>query len=82
MRVPSQRLWGAQTQRSVDNFKIGVEERIPIRVIKSMAVVKLAAARVNMLAGKLNKDIGSAIVTASQEVIDGTHDEQFPLVVW
>lgn len=82
VRVPANRLWGAQTQRSFDNFKISDHERMPPDLIKSMGIVKLAAARVNAGMGKLPDDLSNAIITAAQEVVDGTHADEFPLVVW
>jgi fumarate hydratase, class II len=82
MKVPADRLWGAQTQRSLENFKIG-EDRMPIELIHALALVKRASAQVNLDLGKF-KDlaIGKAIITASDEVIAGRHDAEFPLVVW
>src|SRR3569623_1902299 len=79
--VPADRYWGAQTQRSLQNFKIGWEKQ-PKPIIKALGVVKRAAAEANMALGKLDPKIGEAIVAAAQEVIDGTLDEHFPLVVW
>src|SRR6201996_1985151 len=79
--VPADRYWGAQTQRSLQNFKIGWEKQ-PKPVIKALGVVKRAAAEANMALGKLDNTIGEAIVAAAQEVIDGKLDDHFPLVVW
>lgn len=79
--VPSNHYWGAQTQRSLENFKIG-SEKMPISLIKALAIVKLAAARVNVRYGTIADDIGSAICQAAQEIIDGKFDEEFPLVIW
>jgi fumarate hydratase class II len=73
--------WGAQSQRSLGNFKIGWE-RQPASVIRALGVVKRAAAEANMELGKLDPAIGAAIVAAAQEVIDGKLDAHFPLVVW
>lgn len=83
VQVPKSQLWGAQTQRSLHNFKIGDEitERMPTEIIKALAIVKKAAASVNAK-HKLDKEMASAIQRASDEVIKGEHDEQFPLVVW
>ncbi|MDD3837533.1 MAG: class II fumarate hydratase [Phenylobacterium sp.] len=81
IEVPADRYWGAQTQRSLGNFKIGWE-RQPKPVIKALGVVKRAAAEANMALGKLDPKIGNAIVAAAQEVIDGKLDDHFPLVVW
>jgi len=81
IEVAADRYWGAQTQRSLGNFKIGWEKQ-PQPVIKALGVVKRAAAETNMALGRLDKTIGEAIVKAAQEVIDGKLDDHFPLVVW
>jgi fumarate hydratase class II len=81
IEVPADRYWGAQTQRSLGNFKIGWEKQ-PKPVIKALGVVKRAAAEANMALGKLDPEIGKFIVAAAQEVIDGKLDDHFPLVVW
>ncbi|MCW2291969.1 fumarate hydratase class II [Pseudomonas sp. BIGb0408] len=79
--VPAEAYWGAQTQRSRINFAIG-EERMPIAVVHSLALIKKAAARINDRIGDLPPDIARLIEQAADEVIAGQHDEQFPLVVW
>ncbi|HMJ11013.1 MAG TPA: class II fumarate hydratase [Polyangiaceae bacterium] len=79
--VPADRLWGAQTQRSLQNFAIS-GERMPLALIYALATVKKAATLVNMDLGTLDERIGSAIVEAADEVIGGHHDQEFPLVVW
>jgi fumarate hydratase class II len=79
--VPADRYWGAQTQRSVGNFRIG-EERMPMPLLRAFGIVKRAAAETNMALGLLDKKLGKAIVNAAQEVIDGKLNEHFPLVVW
>jgi len=79
--VPADRLWGAQTQRSSENFRIG-EERMPLPVIRGLAVVKRAAARVNGQLGLLAPELAEAIEAAADEVIAGRLDDHFPLVVW
>ena len=81
IEVAADRYWGAQSQRSLGNFKIGWEKQ-PLPVIRALGVIKRAAAETNMALGKLDKTIGEAIVQAAQEVIDGKLDEHFPLVVW
>ena len=81
VEVAADRYWGAQTQRSLQNFKIGWEKQ-PLSVIKALGVVKRAAAEANMALGVLDKTLGDAIVAAAQEVIDGKLDDHFPLVVW
>jgi fumarate hydratase class II len=79
--VPADRYWGAQTQRSLENFRIGTE-RMPLPLIRALGVVKRAAAEVNLALGLVDARRGRAIVRAAQEVIDGKLDEHFPLVVW
>jgi fumarate hydratase class II len=79
--VPTERYWGAQTQRSLENFRIG-GERMPGPLIRALALEKKAAAIANMALGELDRRIGEAIVAAADEVIAGRHAEEFPLVVW
>jgi fumarate hydratase class II len=79
--VPADKLWGAQTQRSSENFRIGTE-RMPIEVIRSLALLKKSAATVNRELGKLEEDKAAAIVQAADEIIAGKWDDHFPLVVW
>src|SRR5277367_4170020 len=82
MKVPADRLWGAQTQRSLENFKIGVE-RMPLELIHALVLVKRAAAQVNLDLGKYkDPGIGRSIIMAADEVRSGKHDEEFPLAVW
>src|SRR6201996_812710 len=81
IEAPADRYWGAQTQRSLQNFKIGWEKQ-PIPVIRALGVVKRAAAEANLALGKIEPKIAEAIVAAAQEVIDGKLDDHFPLVVW
>ncbi|HEX7075609.1 MAG TPA: class II fumarate hydratase, partial [Hyphomicrobiaceae bacterium] len=81
IEVPADRYWGAQSQRSLGNFKIGWEKQ-PKPIIRALGIVKRAAAETNMALGRLDPKIGEAIVKAAQEVIDGKLDEHFPLVVW
>ena len=81
VQVPADKLWGAQTQRSLGNFKIG-SERLPSALIRALGIVKLCAARVNMSLGILDHPIGEAICEASMAVIDGKLESQFPLVIW
>ena len=73
--------WGAQAQRSLQNFRIGWEKQ-PQPIIRALGVVKRAAAEANMELGKLDQKLGKTIVKAAQEVIDGKLDAHFPLVVW
>ena len=79
--VPADRLWGAQTQRSLQNFRIGAE-RMPRPMVRALGLVKRAAARTNHTLGLPMRKSPDAIVTAAQEVADGKHDAEFPLVVW
>ena len=79
--MPADRYWGAQTQRSIENFRIGTE-RIPRPLIRALGIVKRASAEVNHSLKLLDKRRCDAIVNAAQEVIDGKLDDHFPLVVW
>ncbi|MCQ4190126.1 class II fumarate hydratase [Methylocystis suflitae] len=79
--VPSWAYWGAQTERSRENFPIG-GDLMPIEIVHALARIKLAAAKVNARKGLLEPKIADAIVAAAREVIDGKLDEHFPLVVW
>ena len=79
--VPDARYWGAQTQRSLENFRIG-GERMPLALIRALALQKKAAAIANIELGALEKRIGEAIIAAADEVIDSRHDDEFPMVVW
>lgn len=81
VKVPAGKYWGAQTQRSLQNFKIG-DQRIPIEVIRAFAVVKKAAALTNYECGVLPKEKADIIVKVCDEILDGKLDEHFPLVVW
>lgn len=79
--VPADAYWGAQTQRSLINFAIG-QERMPLAVVHGLALIKKAAARVNSRIGDLPADLARLIEQAADEVLEGQHDDQFPLVVW
>ena len=81
LEVPSDKYWGAQTQRSIQNFPIGWE-RQPVAIVRALGVIKQAAAEVNMATGKLDPAIGKAMVQAASEVVAGKFDDNFPLVVW
>ncbi|MFJ5181764.1 class II fumarate hydratase [Pseudomonas fulva] len=81
VEVPEHAYWGAQTQRSLINFAIG-QQRMPLAVVHALALIKKAAARVNDRNGALPADIARLIEQAADEVLDGKHDDQFPLVVW
>ena len=79
--VPADKYWGAQTERSRHNFKIGGETQ-PLPLIHALAIVKQAAAEVNLQVGKLDATVANAIVSVAQEIQAGKWDDQFPLVVW
>jgi len=81
LEVPADKYWGAQTQRSLQNFRIGWE-RQPLAVVHALGVIKMACARANMRLGTLDRMRGDAIVAAAEEVIAGKLDDNFPLVVW
>ena len=81
IEVPADRYWGAQAERSVENFPIGTETQ-PAPIIRALGLIKRAASEVNMDLGKLDRKIGKAIVEAAQEVAEGKLDAHFPLVVW
>ncbi len=81
IEVPAERLWGAQTERSRRNFRIG-DERMPIPLVGALGIVKRAAAEVNNSLGSLDTQRARAIARAAQEVVDGKHNEHFPLVIW
>ena len=79
--VPNARLWGAQTQRSLQNFRISSEKQSP-ELITALAVIKRAAAEVNLGLGVLDESKAKAIMQAADEIIEGKHPEEFPLAVW
>src|ERR1044072_3908072 len=81
IEVAADRYWGAQTERSRQNFRIG-QDRMPMPIVRALAIVKLAAAQTNRELGLLDRRRGSAIARAAREVIDGKLDDHFPLVVW
>jgi len=81
LEVPADKYWGAQTQRSIQNFPIG-GERQPRAIVRALGVIKKACAEVNIAQGDISPELGNAIAAAAQEVIDGRFDDNFPLVVW
>ena len=81
LEVPSDKYWGAQTQRSIMNFPIGWETQ-PIAIVRALGVIKKACAQANMANGSLDETRGTAIVQAAGEVFEGKFDDNFPLVVW
>jgi fumarate hydratase, class II len=81
IEVPANHYWGAQTERSLENFKIG-GERMPLPLIHALGIVKKCAAKTNVALGQLDARIADAIIAAAQEVIDGKLHGEFPLAVW
>ena len=81
IEVPADRYWGAQTERSLQNFRIG-EDRMPVALVHALGIVKLAAAQSNRELGLLDRRRANAIIRAAREVIEGRLDQHFPLVVW
>ncbi len=81
LEVPSDKYWGAQTQRSIINFPIGWEKQ-PVAIVRALGVIKQACAEANMAQGSLDDARGKAIVQAASEVVAGKFDDNFPLVVW
>lgn len=83
VEVPAEKYWGAQTQRSINNFKIGGEKnRMPIEIIRAFAILKKAAALTNAELGVLAQDKAEIIGKVCDEILAGQHDDQFPLVIW
>ncbi|WP_404933605.1 class II fumarate hydratase [Nitratireductor sp. ac15] len=81
LEVAADRYWGAQTQRSLGNFKIGTE-KMPVPLVRALGIVKQAAAEANLEMGKLDRKIGEAMIEAAKEVVAGKLDAHFPLSVW
>ena len=81
VKVPVDALWGAQTQRSIENFKIG-NDRFNKEMIRAFAILKKAAVNANFELNKINEDKKNLISTVCDEIIEGKHDQQFPLVIW
>ncbi len=81
LQVPTDRYWGAQTQRSLGNFKIGTQT-MPLPLVRALGIVKISAAKANMALDNLQSDVGKAIVQAAKEVAEGKLNAHFPLVVW
>ncbi len=81
LEVPTDKYWGAQTQRSIMNFPIGWEKQ-PVAIVRALGVIKRACAEANKESGKLDAKLADAIIEAAQEVIEGKLDDNFPLVVW
>jgi fumarate hydratase class II len=81
LEVPSDKYWGAQTQRSIMNFPIGWEKQ-PVAIVRALGVIKKACAMANKASGKMDAKIADAVIQAAGEVIEGKFDDNFPLVVW
>ena len=81
LEVPTDKYWGAQTQRSLMNFPIGWEQQ-PVAIVRALGVIKKACAMANKTSGDLDPKLADAIIEAAGEVIDGKFDDNFPLVVW
>ncbi|MBN3544148.1 class II fumarate hydratase [Fictibacillus barbaricus] len=81
VHIPSDKMWGPQTQRSLINFKIGTE-MMPIGLIRALAYVKRAAAKANLSLGVISEERASVIIEVTEEILEGKWDDQFPLVVW
>jgi len=81
IEVSADRYWGAQTQRSLENFRIG-GERMPKPIVRALGIVKMASAMVNKEMKLIDGKLADAIAAAAKEVADGKLDEHFPLVVW
>jgi len=81
LEIPADRLWGAQTERSLHNFRIG-SERMPIEIVRALGLIKRAAAEVNRALGSLDRRRAAAIIKAAQTIAGGKLDDHFPLLVW
>lgn len=82
VKVPANALWGAQTERSRNNFKIGPEASMPIEIVRAFGVLKKCAAKANFTLGVLSEDKYKLIAQVCDEIIEGKHDKEFPLVIW
>ena len=82
VKVPADKLWGAQTERSRNNFKIGATASMPLEIVYGFAYLKKAAAYTNCDLGVLSTEKRDLIAAVCDEILDGKHDDQFPLVIW
>src|SRR6476661_574890 len=82
IEVPADSYWGAQTERSIENFPFGPREQMPLEIVHALGFIKQAAARVNARIGGLDPQLAEAIQQAAAEVARGDLDSQFPLVIW
>src|ERR1700693_5713013 len=81
LEIPADKLWGAQTERSLHNFRIG-SEHMPIEIIHALGLIKRAAAEVNRDLSSLDRKRAAAIIAVAQDIADGKLDGHFPLLVW
>ncbi|MDD4486775.1 MAG: lyase family protein, partial [Proteiniphilum sp.] len=82
VQVPADKLWGAQTERSRNNFRIGQPASMPVEIIRGFAYLKKGAAYANHELGVLSREKRDQIAQVCDEILEGQHDEQFPLVIW
>src|SRR6476469_806667 len=82
IQVPADAYWGAQTERSIENFPFGPKEQMPVEIVHALGFIKQAAARVNARLGGLDPKLAEVIQQAAEEVARGDLDSQFPLVIW
>ena len=82
IQVPADAYWGAQTERSIENFPFGPKEQMPVEIVHALGFIKQAAARVNARIGGLDPKLAEVIQQAAEEVARGDLDSQFPLVIW
>src|SRR6185369_4281049 len=82
IQVPADAYWGAQTERSIENFPFGPKEQMPVEIVHALGFIKQAAARVNARIGGLDPELAEVIQQAAEEVARGDLDSQFPLVIW
>src|SRR5258708_28043044 len=82
IQVPADAYWGAQTERSIENFPFGPNERMPVEIVHALGFIKQAAARVNARIGGLDPKLAEVVQQAAAEVARGDLDSQFPLVIW
>src|SRR5947207_1739477 len=82
IEVPAHSYWGAQTERSIENFPFGPREQLPLEIVHALGFIKQAAARVNARIGGLDPKLAEVIQQAAAEVARGDLDSQFPLVIW
>jgi fumarate hydratase class II len=82
VKIPEKSLWGPQTQRSIENFKIGKPNSMPIEIIKAYSILKKSCAKANYESNILDSKKMKLISQACDEILEGIHDDEFPLVIW